>query len=77
MSNEKSDMMKYVSLQSRHSIKLADNSILFANGKGDVKVYVYHGPKKINLILKDVLFVLDIRKLIFIIIHGNRERSGS
>ena len=55
-------MMNYMRLHSPCSIKLADNSILLANGKGDVKVYVYNGQKKICLVLKEVLFVPDIKK---------------
>ena len=47
MPNDRSGMMSYVRLHSPRSIKLADNSILLAYGKGDVKVYVYNGPKKI------------------------------
>ena len=62
MSNDRSGMTNYVRLHNPRSIKLADNSILLAYGKGDVKVYVYNGPKKICLVLKEVLFVPDIKK---------------
>ena len=54
--------MNYVSLHSPRSLKLADNSILLAYGKGDIKVYTYNGPKKICLVLKDILFVPDKKK---------------
>ena len=62
MSNDRSGMMNYMRLHSPRSIKLADNSILQAYGKGDFKVYVYNGQKKICLVLKEVLFVPDIKK---------------
>ena len=62
MSNDRSGMMNYVRFHSPRSIKLAENSILLAYGKGDVKVYVYNGPKKICLVLKEVLFVPGIKK---------------
>ena len=62
MSNDRISMVNYVSLHSPRSIQLADNSILLAYGKGDVKVYVCNGPKKICLVLKEVMFVPDIKK---------------
>ena len=47
-------MHKYVTFKDPLKVKLADNSILLAYGKGDLHVSVYDGSEKVELLLSDV-----------------------
>ena len=41
-------------------LKLADNSMLYVYGKGNVHLAVLNGNDKINIVLKDFLFVMKL-----------------
>ena len=42
-------------------VKLADYSMLYSYGKGDVYLSVYNGPEKVKVELKDVVYVPKIQ----------------
>eukprot|EP00794_Sanderia_malayensis_P002751 gene2751-biopygen2271 len=62
MSFNNSGMINYMKFSMPQEIKLADNSIVFAYGKGNIRLPCYDGSKRINLMLKDVLFIPKLRK---------------
>ena len=57
MSPVKKEMTDFVRFKSSLDVKLADNSVLHAYGKGAVHLSVFDGLKKISVTLKDVLYV--------------------
>ena len=46
-------------------LKLADDRVLYTYGKGNVHLTVLNGNDKINIISKDVLFVLKLQNKLF------------
>ena len=61
MSPVKKEMTDFVRFKSPLGVKLADNKVLHAYGKGTVHLSVFDGLEKINVTLKDVLYVLKIQ----------------
>ena len=61
MSPVKKEMTDFVRLKSPLDVKLADNSVLHAYGKGTVHLSVFGGLEKINVTLKDVLYIPKIQ----------------
>ena len=61
MTPDKEEMTEYERFESSLQIKLADNSVLHAYGKGNVHLSIYDGTEKIGIVLKDVLFVPKIK----------------
>ena len=66
MSPVKKEMTDFVRFKSPldvklADVKLADNSVLHAYGKGTVHLSVFDGLEKINVTLKDVLYVPEIQ----------------
>ena len=61
MTFDKKGMHKYVAFKDPLKVKLADNSIILANGKGNIQVSVYDGAEKVKLLLTDVLYAPKIR----------------
>ena len=43
-------------------MKLADDTVIFAYGKGELQLILYDGKDKVNATLKDVLYVPKIQK---------------
>ncbi len=62
MTPEKNSMTGFVQFKKPLQIKLADNSVLLSYGKGNVKLSMFDGSKKIELTLSYVLFLPKIRK---------------
>ena len=54
-------MSEYTTFKKPLQVKLADNTVLFAYGKGNVHVLVYDGEEKLNVTLKDVFYVPKIQ----------------
>ena len=46
-------------------VKLADNRIVLAHGKGNLKFSIYDGTEKLELLLNDILFVPKIQNTLF------------
>jgi len=53
----KTDLKNYKQFENPLQINLADNSILYSDGKGDVTLLIYNGSEKNDILLVDVLFV--------------------
>ena len=62
MTYENSGMLNYMKFSTPRNIKLADNNIVHAYGKGNIKVPIYDVSKKWNFTLNDVLFVPELKK---------------
>ena len=61
MSPVKKEMTDFVRFKSPLDVKLADNKVLHAYGRGTVHLSVFDGLEKINVTLKDVLYVPKIQ----------------
>ena len=61
MTFDKNVIRKYVTFKDPLKVKLADNRILLASGKGDLHASVYDGSEKVELLLSDVLYVPKIQ----------------
>ena len=61
MTPDKKSLINFERFDSPVEVKLADNSILFSYGKGDVYLAVYDGTEKVNVMLKEVLYVPKIQ----------------
>ena len=61
MSSNKNEFSNYKQFTTPLEIKLADNSVLFSYGKGDVYLTLYNNGEKFEIVLNDVLFVPQIR----------------
>ena len=61
MSPVMKEMTDFVRFKSPLDVKLADNSVLHAYGKGTVHLSLFDGLEKINVTLKDVLYVPKIQ----------------
>ena len=61
MTPKKNSLVNFKKFEAPSQVKLADNSILNSYGKGDVYLTVYNGTEKVNVVLKDVLFVPKIQ----------------
>ena len=57
MTPKKTSLVNFQKFLTPSQVKLADNSILYSYGKGDVYLTVYDGAEKVNVVLKDVLYV--------------------
>ena len=57
----KKDMTDFVKFKNPNIVKLADNSVLHAYGKGTVQLSVYDGIEKVKVTLKDNLYVPKIQ----------------
>ena len=61
MTPVKKSLINFEKFKTPLEVKLADNSVLFSYGKGDVHLSVYNGTEKVNIALKDVLYVPKIQ----------------
>ena len=61
MSPVKKDMSDFVKFKNPNIVKLADNSVLHACGKGTVQLSVYDGIEKVKVTLNVVLYVPKTR----------------
>ena len=57
MTPEKKGLCDYMVFKEPLKVKLADNSILLAYGKGSLRFTVYDCTEKVDVVLKDVLYV--------------------
>ena len=62
MTPSKKGMTDYVTFRNPLHVKLADDSVLLAYGKGNLHLSVLDGTEKVNITLKDVLYVPKIQK---------------
>ena len=62
MTPSKKGMTDYVTFRNPLHVKLADDSILLAYGKGNLHLSVFDGTEKVNITLKDVFYVPKIQK---------------
>ena len=60
MTPEKAKMSNYTKFSKPLPVKLADNNVLYAYGKGNLRFPVFDGTRKFNLFLEDVLYVPKI-----------------
>ena len=65
MSPVKKEMTDFVRFECPLDVTVADNSVLHAYRKGTVHLSVFDGLEKINVTLKDVLYVLKIQNNLF------------
>ena len=65
MTHDKKGFSNYVKFEEPVHVKLADNSILQCYGKGSVHLAVNNGDEKINIVLKDVLYVPRLQNKLF------------
>ena len=63
MTREKKSFDVYSTFEIPLKVKLADDRVLCAYGKGDIHLTVLNGNDKINIVLKDVLFVPKLQTL--------------
>ena len=61
MTPDKRGLTKFERFSKPVEIKLADNSVLYSYGKGDVYITTYDGDKKVTILLKEVLYVPKIQ----------------
>ena len=61
MTPVKKSLINFEKFKTPLEVKLADNSVLFSYGKGDVHLSVYNGTEKVNIALKDVFYVPKIQ----------------
>ena len=61
MSPVKKEMTEFVKFKNPNIVKLADNSVLHAYGKGVLQLSIYDGIEKVKVTLKDVLYVPKIQ----------------
>jgi len=54
MTPDKKSLINVERSDSPVEVQLADNSILFSYGKGNVYLAVYDGTEKVNVMLKEV-----------------------
>jgi len=57
MTFDKNGLHKFIICKDPLKVKLADNSVLMAYGKGNIHLSVYDGTEKVDLHLNDVLYV--------------------
>ena len=73
MSPVKKEMTDFVRFKSPLDVKLADNSVLHAYGKGTVHLSVFDGLEKINVTVKDVLYVPKIQNKLLSVTNKGAE----
>ena len=61
MTPKKNSLVNFKKFEAPSQVKLADNSILTSYGKGDVYLTVYDGTEKVNVVLKDILYVPKVQ----------------
>eukprot|EP00794_Sanderia_malayensis_P011639 gene11639-biopygen9313 len=59
---ENSGMLNYEKFPTPRNIRLADNRIVHAYGKGNIRIPIYDGTKKWNFMLCGVLFVPELKR---------------
>ena len=62
MTPSEKGMTDYVTFRNPLHVQLADDSVLLAYGKGNLHLSVFDGTEKVNITLKDVLYVPKIQK---------------
>eukprot|EP00794_Sanderia_malayensis_P002050 gene2050-biopygen1853 len=62
MTPDRNGMHNFVKFNTPKKVQLADNSVLFSYGKGDLRLVVYDGCTKVDLKLSNVLYVPKIKK---------------
>eukprot|EP00795_Rhopilema_esculentum_P012375 gene12375-3031_t len=62
MTPENAKMLNYTKFSNPLPVKLADNNVLYAYGKGNLRFPVFDGTRKFNLFLEDVLYVPKIKR---------------
>eukprot|EP00111_Clytia_hemisphaerica_P023199 TCONS_00068237-protein len=65
MTPQKESIENYVAFKKPITVRLADESILYSYGKGDVHLTVKDTTEKVKIVLKDVLFVPKIQNKLF------------
>eukprot|EP00794_Sanderia_malayensis_P011707 gene11707-biopygen9383 len=61
MTSDKKQMTDYVAFKKPLQVRIADNTVLHAYGKGTISLLVHDGNEKLNMSLKSVLYVPKIR----------------
>ena len=61
MTPEKKSLDNYSTFEISLKVKLADDRVLYAYGKDDIHLTVLNGNDKINIVIKDVLFVPNVK----------------
>eukprot|EP00794_Sanderia_malayensis_P016599 gene16599-biopygen14022 len=62
MTYENSGMLNYEKFSTPRNIRLADNRIVHAYGKGNIRIPIYDGTKKWNFMLCGVFFVPELKR---------------
>ena len=65
MTQEKKSLSNYSPFEQPRHVKIADDHILYAYGKGNAYLTVLNGDEKLNITLKDVLFVPKLQSKLF------------
>ena len=65
MTPDKKSLDDYSLFKTPLKVKLADDSVLYSYGKGNVHLTVINNGDKVNLVLKDVLFVPKLQNKLF------------
>ena len=65
MTHEQKSLDDYSSFETPVKVKLSDNSVLNAYGKGKVHLTILNGNEKVNIVLTDVLFVPKLQSKLF------------
>ena len=61
MTHEKGGMENYSTFRKPLQVRIADNTILYAYGKGNIGLTVFNENETVNITLKDVLYVPKLR----------------
>ena len=61
----KRGMYGYTQFRKPIKVKLADDTVIFAYGKGESQLTLPDGNKKVNATLKDILYVPKIQKICY------------
>ena len=61
MTPDKKSLVNFGKFKTPTEVKLADNSVLYSYGKGDVYLSLYNGPEKVKVELKNVLYLPKIQ----------------
>ena len=65
MTHNKKEFSNYFKFEELVHVKLADNSVLQYHGKGSVHLAVNNGDEKVNIVLKDMLYVPRLQNKLF------------
>ena len=65
MTFRKDDIENYTAFKAPRKVKLAADSTVDSYGKGQVRLSISSEDEKVNLVLKEVLFVPDLQNKLF------------